>query len=389
MERESNDKRRSPAMGLYLLLLTVLLCGVLHQQVYAVDGAAKLDGILCVIDLTGGQEVPPVTTSATGTATFLLMGDEVLLTVVHTVENVTAAHIHVGGPGVNGGIVIDLGPAASPIEISLTLEQYSQVTESEHYINVHSMAYPGGEIRGDIIGCPLELPEGEPVEGEPVEGEPVEGEAAEGEPVKGERAEGEPAEGEPMEGEILGEVLCSVLLSGLLEVPPVMTSAVGTATFVVLGEQVYLTVVHTVADATGAHIHTGAPGVNGAIVIDLGDPASPILATLTLEQYNEVVESGHYINVHSTAHPAGEIRGDILTCPPSETEGESGEGELLEGEPEEGEPEEGEPGCSGCLRERCGSNAESETLKRLFGDLLLIGVSLIVLAALSVGRRQF
>jgi predicted outer membrane repeat protein len=57
----------------------------------------------------------------------------------------------------------------------------------------------GEPVEGEPVeGEPVE---GEPVEGEPVEGEPVEGEPVEGEPVEGEPVEGEPAEGEPVEGE--------------------------------------------------------------------------------------------------------------------------------------------------------------------------------------------
>ena len=70
----------------------------------------------------------------------------------------TMAHFH--GPaaaGKNGPVVIWLSkqgtPPASPIkgEATLTPEQAAQFTAGEWYINVHTQAHPGGEIRGQVV----------------------------------------------------------------------------------------------------------------------------------------------------------------------------------------------------------------------------------------------
>jgi len=125
---------------------------------------------LCTVLLDGAQEVPPSGSTAAGTAIFsLLPPDTVRLTVIHDVADPTAAHIHSGAPGVNGPVVLDLGAALSPIEITMTLAQYAEFS-TDHYVNIHSMVFPEGDIRGDIACLPIEGEGG--VEGEgAVEGE--------------------------------------------------------------------------------------------------------------------------------------------------------------------------------------------------------------------------
>jgi hypothetical protein len=70
-----------------------------------------------------------------------------------------------------------------------------------------------------------------------------------------------------------------------------------------------------VVGATIMHIHRGAPGVNGPIVFDLGDPESPVLATWTGMSPADVADllAGNlYVNIHTGGRPGGEIRGQIL-----------------------------------------------------------------------------
>ncbi len=106
----------------------------------------------------------------------------------------------------------------------------------------------------------------------------------------------------------------SVTLSGSNEVPPVQTSASGSGTVTVGGDgsvDVKLTV--TGMAATAAHIHQGAPGANGPVIVPLtksGDNAfnSAPGAKMTAEQLAAYKAGNTYLNVHSAKNPGGEIR---------------------------------------------------------------------------------
>lgn len=66
--------------------------------------------------------------------------------------------------------------------------------------------------------------------------------------------------------------------------------------------------------AGAAHIHGPAEaGESAGVVIPFADPASPIsgTATLTDEQVEELMNGMYYVNVHTEAYGAGEIRGQI------------------------------------------------------------------------------
>lgn len=74
-----------------------------------------------------------------------------------------------------------------------------------------------------------------------------------------------------------------------------------------------------VANATGAHIHDGNVGVAGPIVVPLlqspagsGTWTVPANTVLTDAQIARLQASGHYVNVHTTLNPAGEIRGQLI-----------------------------------------------------------------------------
>jgi hypothetical protein len=106
--------------------------------------------------LSGAQEVPPVETSASGTAKFMLKADRSLSGSVKTkgIEGI-AAHIHDGGPGVNGPVAIPLNKKsdhewAVPVGTKLTAEQIASLKAGTLYVNVHSDAHKGGEIRAQL-----------------------------------------------------------------------------------------------------------------------------------------------------------------------------------------------------------------------------------------------
>jgi hypothetical protein len=106
-------------------------------------------------------------------------------------------------------------------------------------------------------------------------------------------------------------------LSGDNEVPPVSTMAVGNAAIYVLPDMsVSGAVITSGVVGTMAHIHRGALGVNGPVLITLeksGDNGwtVPAAAKLTEEQYRLYQAGELYINVHSADHKGGEIRGQM------------------------------------------------------------------------------
>jgi hypothetical protein len=128
--------------------------------------------------LTGAEEVPPVDTDAQGQAIFKLSADGESLSyklIVANIEDVLMAHIHIAPAGENGGIVVWLypdGPPPALIEgrfqgvlatgvitaddlvgdlagqpLSALIDLF---TSGDAYVNVHTLAFPGGEIRGQV-----------------------------------------------------------------------------------------------------------------------------------------------------------------------------------------------------------------------------------------------
>jgi hypothetical protein len=72
---------------------------------------------------------------------------------------------------------------------------------------------------------------------------------------------------------------------------------------------------HNVVGPTVMHIHRGAPGANGPIAFDLGDPASPVQAVwtgMTPADIADLLAGNLYVNIHTGGRPEGEIRGQIL-----------------------------------------------------------------------------
>ena len=117
------------------------------------DGKAK--GRMTV-PLSGGSEVPPNSSPGTGTALIDLEGNTLKWTVTYsgTTGPVTAGHFH--GPaaaGANAGVALPFtGSMASPIvgTATLTPAQLDQVKAGLWYVNLHTAAHPGGELRGQV-----------------------------------------------------------------------------------------------------------------------------------------------------------------------------------------------------------------------------------------------
>lgn len=108
-----------------------------------------------------------------------------------------------------------------------------------------------------------------------------------------------------------------VTLGGDKEVPPVKTAAAGSGTVMINADMTVAGSVTTTGLAgTMAHIHQGAAGTNGPVIIPLtksGDSTwmVPAGAKLTDAQYQAYKAGALYINVHSAENKGGEIRGQL------------------------------------------------------------------------------
>jgi hypothetical protein len=107
------------------------------------------------VKLTGADEVPPVTTSASGSGSIRVAEDGSVSGSVSTtgVEG-TMAHIHQGAKGSNGPVIVPLSKSGDtytvPAGAKLNASQMSALKAGNLYVNVHSNAYKGGEVRGQL-----------------------------------------------------------------------------------------------------------------------------------------------------------------------------------------------------------------------------------------------
>ena len=109
------------------------------------------------LSLSGGQEVPPVTTAAVGTGQIRVMADGTVSgSITTTGVPGTMAHIHLGARGANGPVIIPLmgvspGVWSVPAGAKLTAEQLEAYQAGKLYVNVHSEMNKGGEIRAQLM----------------------------------------------------------------------------------------------------------------------------------------------------------------------------------------------------------------------------------------------
>jgi hypothetical protein len=155
-----------------LAVFVFLLAGQLTTLVYT--GAANADELFKA-NLSGDEEVPPVVTETTGRALLRLNKAQTEIEIQLSVSDgvrITQSHIHCAPAGVNGPIVIFLaGLHAAGLDIdgkwvsNATIKDTSivntacgstvaaiaqQMRNGNTYVNVHSVAHGGGEIRGQV-----------------------------------------------------------------------------------------------------------------------------------------------------------------------------------------------------------------------------------------------
>jgi hypothetical protein len=138
---------------------------VLRKSAIALAAATLIAGLLAAgatfaadikVKLSGDQEVPPVQTQASGSGTITVNDDKsVSGSITTTGMNATAAHIHEAAVGKNGPVVIPLEKKsdkefAVPTGAKLSDAQYKAFKAGDLYVNVHSDAHKGGEIRAQL-----------------------------------------------------------------------------------------------------------------------------------------------------------------------------------------------------------------------------------------------
>jgi len=185
--------------------------------------------------LSGSNEVPPVATNAGGGGMFVLNAAQTELSFNIRIRGLsgplTAAHFHNAPSGVNGGVVRTLttnfvGEVASGVWSSsdatqpLTPALVAELLAGNIYVNVHTSANPGGEIRGQVL--------------------------------------------------VGKQMSFAAKLNGGQEVPPVTTAANGAAAMKLDSVGSSLSFSITVNGLSGpisaAHFHNEAEGVNGGVV---------------------------------------------------------------------------------------------------------------------------
>ncbi|MGH8175296.1 MAG: CHRD domain-containing protein [Steroidobacter sp.] len=225
---------------------------------------------------------PTSTASGSGDLTFNLISGAVSGGVDVSGVNATLAHIHQGYAGVAGPVIVNfVQSSADPnrwepqADSVLTTEQIDDLLIGKLYVNVHSAAYPQGEIRGQV------------------------------------------------QPENIDVVITA--MNGDSVSPPVSTTANGVAA-TTIDTQAATATVHAnttgVDDATDAHIHKAAAGANNAAALitlakDLVAPGhwSAELQTVAAADRTDFNANGWYIDVHTPANPAGALRGQITPNP--------------------------------------------------------------------------
>jgi hypothetical protein len=245
--------------------------------------------------LLGSNESPVADASARGAATFKVTSpttmDFVIAMVTPVEADITLAHIHVGAVGVNGIPVVDLQPvtathdaAAGTISGTVTVDGETLARISADlagfYCNVHTAAAPNGVARGQLDEGTVEM---------------------------------------------------TAALLGSAEVPTVVDGfARGGATFefTSLTGGTVMTALHSASedidDVIMQHIHIGASGTPGPILVNLmgpdyltspGSNSAEATISFTQKDFTRILANpaGFYCNLHTTAAQGGLVRGQLST----------------------------------------------------------------------------
>ncbi|MFN2385381.1 MAG: CHRD domain-containing protein, partial [Thermoanaerobaculia bacterium] len=243
--------------ALLLLVALVLLAPAAAAQTYSAGMAG------------GPIEVPPGDPDGTGVAVVRINGNIVQWEVgVANIAAPTVGHIHRGGPGVAGPVVIGFDPlifrngvaSGSATVTDQALLDEIRANPGGFYVNIHNGEFPGGAVRGQLATA---------------------------------------------------SAFSSELLGGPVEVPPGDPDGLGYSIVAVSGSTVqYFFSTTNINQAAAAHIHRGGPGVAGPIVVGFNTPSTGAASSGTVNVTDEALlneiranPTGFYVNVHTADFP--------------------------------------------------------------------------------------
>ncbi|MCP9756287.1 CHRD domain-containing protein [Lacihabitans sp. CCS-44] len=208
--------------------------------------------------LSGANEVPSNTSTASGTAAGTYNKTTKIIDLTVTYKDVTPSnwHIHKAAVGASGGVIFGFPttefktPFVYKSPAALTDAQEADLLAGLYYVNIHSAKVPAGEIRGQI-------------------------------PVAASKGAG------TIEGSFNPNTKILTVKINYSDITP-----------------------------TAWHIHKGGVNDNGPVVFDIGTAFNSgftyTSAALSAEQETDLKAGNMYVNIHTTRAPGGEIRGQIL-----------------------------------------------------------------------------
>jgi hypothetical protein len=268
------------SVQLTLAQITNFMSGLCYMNIHtALNPGGEIRGqvvpLRMVLAMNGPSEVPtnPSTGTANGILTFI--GSQLFYEINYSglSASATAAHIH--GPAsttTSAGVIVPLNsPSGTAGTIAgtatLTPQNLAYILAGQTYVNIHTTANPGGEIRGQI--WPIQF---------------------------------------------------GASMSGASEVPAVPTAGTAQGTMNLISNVLSynFTFTNLAANATAAHIHGPAtPQQNAGVIIPFGGvPAATSgsfsgTALITPQQLFDIISGLTYANIHTTANPGGEVRGQV------------------------------------------------------------------------------
>lgn len=242
---------------------------------YRLQGATTNTVLPFTAYLDGPSEVPATGVTGTGMGAFSLEGSNLTYYITFTglTGPATAGHIHAPfTPLTGGGVMVPFTVPATTSgtisgKVALTQDQITNLVNGLCYVNIHTTAHSGGEIRGQIV--PLHI---------------------------------------------------VVTMNGATEVPPVsVPTASATGSLTLIGSRLFYSITYSglSSSATAAHIHGPAdPTVGAGVLVPLTTPTGTngtISGNVILTPQNlaYLLAGQTYLNIHTINNSGGEIRGQI------------------------------------------------------------------------------